>query len=101
MRWFVLGLLILIAAPTVVWGDAEDELECQMLVRRGDDCVEYVWEDPLNDVIQQGSARECRKANAHEVFKGSTAHIPSSCKCNRRAYQDFGPIERIKYHWCK
>jgi hypothetical protein len=110
MRQFVLGLLILIATPMIASSDAEDELECEMLVREGRRCVEYVWS--AGDGVEKGAM--CPKAPGRTIFvpdyenpdnppkvgqlKGGPV---SSCRCNRMAYKDFGIAKRVKYHWCK
>jgi hypothetical protein len=93
---FALGLLILIAAPTIAWGDAEDDLECEILVRRGQPCVEMVWEE--DGQVIRGSRAECWDAKG--CGRGG-ALSRCDCRCTRHAYQDFGWNERIKYHWCK
>lgn len=95
MRHFALGLLILIAAPTIALGDAEDELECKMLVGGGYRCVEYVWRG-------DGGIEKGRFCPTEPWSATSSARRPiASCTCNRKAYQDFGFGERTKYYWCK
>ena len=95
MRQFALALLILFAAPTIAWSDAEDELECEILLRRGEPCVEMVWEE--NGQVIRGSRAECGEAN----YCPRLISDGCGCRCTRRAYQDFGFGERIKYQWCK
>ena len=103
MRQFALGLLILIAVPTIARGDAADELECQMLMIRGRECVEWAWTKYTNypnGVVKRGSLSECEADLGYKNPSGGLRRIPG-CKCNRQAYQDFGLLERIKYHRCK
>ena len=97
MRQFALALLILIAAPTIALGDAGDKLECEILVRRGGDCVEAAWEE--NGTVIRGSYRECWEA--HCGGRRLICLARTKCRCTRKGYQDFGFGERIKYHWCK
>ncbi len=108
MRRFALALLILIAAPTIAWGDLADELECKILLERGNGCVESVWIEhtPEGKKVVRGPVHEC-VAHFSKIReeKGAAGRIypEAACRqdCNRRAYQDFGIGERIKYHWCK
>lgn len=124
MRQFALGLLILIAAPTIAWGDAYDDLkketECRKLIDRGDTCVEYVWTE-LGEVkrgpkcVQTIAYWDNNKRDEGQYRLVGTrvairsagrltprqVEIARSCKCNRHAYQDFGFGERTKYHWCQ
>ena len=115
MRQFALGLLILIAAPTIAWSDAADDAEaeakCMTLLSRGAQCVEWYW--LVDDEAQTGECPKSEESFSHttcienrgegladckSVFIRSPA---PHCECNRKAYQDFGVVERIKYHRCK
>jgi hypothetical protein len=96
MRKLALGLLILFAVPTSAWGDAADdaadELECEMLVSRGGECVEYFWTD--GGEIKKGPT--CQTG-----YRKDGRYYRVDCQCNRTAYQDFGFGERAKFHWCE
>ena len=119
MRQFALALLILIAAPTIAWGDAyddlKDEMECLNLMRRGNACVEYVWTDG-GEVKKGERCARTQLPNKTVTLAAPTIEdfgmeitvsvpqlpeVAANCRCNRKAYQDFGIGERIKYHWCK
>lgn len=91
-RTLVFSILVVIAVPTIAWGDEEDKLECEILVMRGEPCIEMVWEE--GGQVMRGSWVDCRDAN--DCPRGLCG-----CRCNRHAYQDFGVGERIKYQWCK
>ena len=113
MRWFAFGLLILIVVPTIARGDAADDAqakaECDNLVRRGNYCVDFFWTEYdqfPNERVEQGP--ECephvearKRAASAEDRLIRVGHWMEYCECNRRAYQDFGVAERVKYHWCK
>ena len=90
MRWFALGFLLLFAAPTVAWSDAVDDaeakLECDNLVQRGDECLEWVREEDGADV--KGD-----RCPDHKSL--------SDCSCNRHGHQALRLGDRIKYHGCK
>ena len=120
MRQSALGLLILIAAPTIAWSDdfedAKDAMEakqkCYALMERGDECLEWYWpegetmergpECGLWAVVGEERRRRVEQGLRHDP-RPTRAHLRAieECKCNRHAHQDFGFGERIKYQWCK
>ena len=119
-RTLVLGILVVIAVPTIAWGDAASdlkaELECRALTSRGDACSEYTWS--RGSEVEKGekcpSVMPYRSGGSkidpdtgHTVFfidppdPSAEPRVATNCRCNRKAYQDFGVVERIKYHRCK
>lgn len=112
MRQLVIALLVLIAAPTIAWGDAYDDekakLECWKIMDRGKKCLEWFWMEEARDfqetTVERGAECapmvEAKNAPREPGWMDVLNWAYEECKCNRHAYQDFDEAELNKFRFC-